>query len=364
MNITEICLDQTNLSESDILVLANLEKNLQFIADLTIADIFVDCLNKTHSEAIVVSQAMPQNEGASLYSKSVIGMPVYRENEPAVFHVFESGIPVRDLKGTTQENIMVKQDVVPIKANNGRVIGVLIRERDIQSSIIQEKKFNELARRQEERSEMFFSSDRMSDTDKIAIREAHHRVKNSLQLVASIMNIQAQQSHDPKVRLLFEENIARVLSIASTHDIMSMGELTKNILLCDLLIRVADNMETLIRDTHHVKISVESSNVFVGSDAAISIALITNELISNSILHGFNDGNGNIHISIHGGSLYSSVCVEDDGHGFDTEAVDFKRLGLRLVSTMVRDKLKGDFFISSSEKGTRASFSFKVLESR
>lgn len=363
MSLRSLCEEHTTLSSGDIEILLGVESSLQLIANITASDAFIDCMGTGGDSALVVAQAQPECGRESLYKGSVVGMPVLRKNEPAVFHALESGCPVRDLKAVTQENASVKQDVVPIMgAGNSRVIGVLIRERDISESIMQEKKFHELARRQEDKN---FHNGRETDKEdfhRAAIREMHHRVKNSLQLVASIMNLQAGQFDDPEVRKIFEENNARVLSIAATHDIISLsgsGENAEKISLFNLLSGVARNLEMIASLTRRVRIEIEGEDVEVDSDIASSIALVANELVSNSIRHGYGEGEeGLVSIAIHRGSLNTAVWVEDDGRGFDRGAMR-ENLGLRLVSLTVRERLNGDFFISSSDRGTRASFSFK-----
>ena len=359
MSLLDLCRAHTLLQAEDVEILSGVESNLQLIANLTAADAFIDCMDLTGREAVVVAQARPEYGRASLYKGSVVGMPVLRKNEPAVFHALESGYPVRDLKAITQESVSVKQDAVPIRGTDPhKVIGVLIRERDISSSILQEKKFHELARQQEDRSDLGLPGSG-NDFHRAAIREMHHRVKNSLQLVASIMNLQAKQSQDPEVRRVFEENNARVLSIAATHDIISLSGTIESVSLFSLLSSVARSLEMIASVTRHVEIVVEGEDEEIDSDIASSVALVANELVSNSIQHGYREGErGCISISIHRGNLHTTIWVEDDGGGFDQESTQ-GHLGLRLVSLTVRDKLNGDFLISSSEKGTRASFSFK-----
>ncbi|MDR1133210.1 MAG: sensor histidine kinase [Synergistaceae bacterium] len=358
MNASEICRAKTILSDDDISIIESMEANLQVVADLTASDIFVDCLAKNGNESVVVSQAKPRYGCVSMYEGSVVGMPVYRENEPAVFYAFESGMPVRDLKAVTQENVTVKQVVVPIKTDESHIIGVLISERDISVNIMHEKKFNELARRQEELNGMRFQPDR--DAGDMAAREMHHRVKNGLQLLASVMNLQARQSKNPDVKRLFESNTARVLSIASTHDIITKNGVTGNLSLLEVLKRIIDNLTRLTESSRSIEIDIEGTDATVNADIASSVALVVNELVSNSIMHGYEDGDkGRIRVNIHKGGLDTSIWIEDDGRGFDRQFQKDGQLGLFLVRETVRDKLGGDFFISSSEKGTRASFSFK-----
>ena len=114
---------------------------------------------------------------------------------------------------------MVRQDAVPIQGEDGSVIGILIGERDISKDIRREQKYEAMARQP-----VAFGSV-ASRTESTAVRnarrEVHHRVKNHLQLIASIMNIQARKSESEEVKQAFRENIARVQSIASINEILT-----------------------------------------------------------------------------------------------------------------------------------------------
>jgi two-component sensor histidine kinase len=124
-------------------------------------------------------------------------------------------MPIRDLKAITQENKAVKQDVVPIRNRQGQVIAVLIREKDVSESISTSKKLDEVARTAGQLTETTIKE------GSVAMKEIHHRIKNNLQTVASILNIQARRSSSEELRNALKENISRVLSIAAIHDILT-----------------------------------------------------------------------------------------------------------------------------------------------
>ena len=117
------------------------------------------------------------------YRSRVVGCYAKREDEPAVYRAMETKSPVRDIRAVTHEERTVRQDVVPISDDDGRLIGVLIGERDISDDIRQEQKYEALVRRAEKGDFIHVSP------EDAARREVHHRVKNHLQLIASIMNI-------------------------------------------------------------------------------------------------------------------------------------------------------------------------------
>jgi hypothetical protein len=134
--LRELCELHTDLSNEEIKMLKDIEKSLSITSNLVRADIFIDCLIRNSDTAIVVSEAKPCNN-LSLYKNSVVGQLAFRINEPAVIRTLEIGIGSTDLKAITQENIMVKQNTVPIKNNQGKVIAVLIMEKDITEDVNQ-----------------------------------------------------------------------------------------------------------------------------------------------------------------------------------------------------------------------------------
>ena len=96
------------------------------------------------------------------------------------------------------------------------------------------------------------------------------------------------------------------------------------------------------------------------SDIATSVALIINELLQNSLKYAFRGGeNGQVRIVVNQGELYSRIQVIDNGGGFDVNNTEQNRLGLSIVQTLVKDKLRGTMEIESSPAGTCATFDFK-----
>lgn len=361
MTLRQLCELHTALEEQDILMLEHTADMLPLIADLTGSDLFIDIFSPDFSMAFVAAQVKPRY-ASSLYDRSVVGLAARREDEPAVYHAVELGAPVRDLRAVTQQGSSVRQDVAPIFRNN-TVIGVLIREKDISSTLLQNRKYDALKKQVEDGSGVSFLHG--GDMDITAMQEANHRIKNSLQLVSSILSIQARQAPTDEIRRLFMENTNRVNAIASTHDIIfksadsaGVGEVSVK----NLLHQLAHNLTMIASANRSIEVGVRGEDIAVSAGSAPSIALVVNELVSNSIRHGYPEKKaGTITITLHPGALYSSISVDDDGCGFDsTRGPASEGLGICISMLTVRDKLGGELHMHSSDRGTRALFDFKM----
>lgn len=354
-----LCQSVGKLSPDDIDRIEEVKKQLPLIADLTNADVFLDILAE-EGKALVVAQARP-TRGISSYKKNIVGEYALPDMEPAVFHAFRIGMPVCDLKAITQEGQTVRQNVAPICNDEKAVIAVLIREKDISDELQHEKKYEELARKYEDSEPSVRAIRNDNEQTEIALREMHHRVKNNLQLVASILNLQAQKAENAEIKLIFRENVSRVLSIASIHDMLvySLGDMNE-ISSKALMEKLRHNLIVLIPPEKQIFLEMSADEFPLEADTATSVALVITELVTNAFFHAFtNRGDGHVSVALNCGKLFHTVTVQDNGIGFDVEKRRKDSLGLNIVHAMVRDKLKGRVYISSGENGTKVSFDFK-----
>lgn len=358
MTIREICWERTALSDAAVTRLEEAAASMQYIADLTGTDIFIDCLDRAGQTAIVVAHARPSGMD-SAYQLTVIGQTALQEKEPAVYHALETGMAVRDLKAVTQENRTVRQAVLPIRDDGGRVIGVLIQEKDISQTITREKKFQELARERESHTASMLGL-AAGDSHNVAMQEIHHRVKNNLQMVASILNIQARRSADPQMKRAFQENTARVLSIAAIHDILTSTDDGDSVALRPLLEKLRRNLQSMMPQGQEILITIRGDEASVSSEKASSIALVVNELLTNALEHGFpGRQKGRITVTLLRGRETSGITVEDDGVGFSPGEKRTESFGLEIISLIVQDKLGSKLQIQSGPDGTKAMFGFR-----
>lgn len=346
---------RAELTASECEQLTQLAQTQQHSADLFGADIFIDCLDKETDEMYVAAQFSPSLE-LSVYKERVVGKTAGRENEPAVYHAMESGMPVRDLKAVTQENKTVRQDALPVRScESGKVIAVLISERDVSRDVNRERKYEELARRAgQDAAEV---TEPVAPND-VALREIHHRVKNNLQMVASIMNLQSRRTKNAEVRRAFRENTARVLSIAAIHDMLTRSD-NAPVALKRLFDKLRLNLQSIFCESRPVDIIIEGDELYASPNHATDIALVVNELVSNSLEHGFSEKQrGEIRVLLNAGVRFNTITVRDNGSGFDLSHHKSESLGFSIVTLTVRDKLGGELHFSSDKNGTIASFDF------
>lgn len=190
------------------------------------------------------------------------------------------------------------------------------------------------------------------------IREIHHRVKNNLQSVASLLRLQSRRSNSELVQTEFAASINRIITIATVHEVFALQSWDK-IDLIELSQRLMEGLvESYLPAEQDVETIVEGSQLFLSSKKAVPLALVINELLTNSLKYGVSQvesGKLKMSISEVNHSLY--ITVEDNGPGFETKNVSekSKHLGLQIVESLIRDQLGGIFTIERLDEMTRAT---------
>lgn len=195
----------------------------------------------------------------------------------------------------------------------------------------------------------------------VAIKEIHHRVKNNLQMIASLLRLQTRRTDQELTKQVLRESMNRVLSIATTHELLAKSGVDE-VMLGEVIINIKNNaIRYFAPQSLSLELTVDGDDFKVDSDIATSVALIINELLQNSLKYAFNGRNsGSIRIKVSKGELYSQISIVDNGLGFNIENyTQNEHLGLNIVQTLVRDKLNGQLKIISNENGTNVTFDFK-----
>ncbi len=173
----------------------------------------------------------------------------------------------------------------------------------------------------------------------ILLKEIHHRVKNNLQVVSSLLRLQAAGIKDEATAALFYESQTRVRSMALIHEeLYQAGNLARVDFASYLRRLLPDLARTYRADaSEKIDLKIEAQDVSLPVDRAIPCGLIVNELITNALKHAFPDGRpGNILVRLEAQAEQTLLAVRDDGVGFPPD-LDFRQsrsLGLQLICTL------------------------------
>jgi two-component sensor histidine kinase len=179
----------------------------------------------------------------------------------------------------------------------------------------------------------------------VMLKEIHHRVKNNLQIMTSLLNLQQHRIADTGIRELFAATQRRIRSMALVHEKLYHSSDLAVIAMEDYVHAIAEELLRAVGKPG-VVISSAKTDVSMGVDHAIPCGLILNELLTNSLMHGFPDGRtGEIAVSVtrEGPDVYLLV-VRDNGVGFPA-TFDMKlsdTLGLLIIRSLV-DQLDGSY---------------------
>ncbi len=198
----------------------------------------------------------------------------------------------------------------------------------------------------------------------VLLKEVHHRVKNNLQIISSLLNLQIPYIKDVQANALFKESQNRIISMALIHEKLYESESLARIDLAGYIRSLTDNLfQSYGAARLAVRPEIDVANVTLDIDTVIPCGLIINELISNALKHAFPDswrqtgGTGEIRIDLHRDTGRRLVlAVTDNGvglpEGFDVQKCE--SLGLKLVGVLVR-QLRGVLQIRPGD-GTGAGF--------
>jgi two-component sensor histidine kinase len=218
-----------------------------------------------------------------------------------------------------------------------------------------------------ENAQLYREARHSVETASTLLQEMHHRVRNNLQTVAALLSIQIRQEPDTPSAEHLREAVSRIQAIAAVHDLLSDEERLSGVTIDAVARLVAEEARsTIIRPGLKVDFEIARSDIRVPSKQATVLALLTNELVSNAVIHGFKEReHGRIEIRTSRRGSIATVEVENDGvripDGFDPSLS--RGLGMRIVQRLVSSDLGGEFTIESTETGTVARIVFPLVES-
>lgn len=208
-------------------------------------------------------------------------------------------------------------------------------------------------------TERKMAEEAMEKMEKFRIKEIHHRIKNNLQVISSLLSLQAETFRDRDVLEAFRESQNRVFSMALIHEELYKGESTDALDFAAYLRKLtADLFHSYKLGSGKIELKLDLEQVYLGMDTAIPLGIIVNELLSNALKHAFPAGSGGeIHVKLSKNGSFAAnydsagpgqsctdeedfnyvLTVEDNGKGIPDE-IDFQNadsLGLQLVNILV-----------------------------
>jgi PAS domain S-box-containing protein len=235
--------------------------------------------------------------------------------------------PITDLKGDQRGVVIIVQDVT-LQRGMTRELQRLVKERtaDLEADI-------ELRKEAEQRIRGALAE------KEILVKELHHRVKNNLQIISSMLNLQAKKMKDPVLQQALKESLNRIRTLSAVHEKVLSSQDLSRIDLKAYVRHLVNNLLALYAvKPGSITVTVEIPDIFVDINTAIPLGLVLNELVANSLKHAFPDGRtGEVAITIRDEDRALAISCGDDGigmpPGYDWENPD--TVGLILVISLV-----------------------------
>jgi len=187
----------------------------------------------------------------------------------------------------------------------------------------------------------------------VLLREIHHRVKNNMQIISSLLNLQSRYLNDKEAVNILKESQNRVKSMSIVHEELYRSVDLSKIDFAEYIRRLLSGLFSSYGvNSEFIKSNIDVENIFLDIDTAVPCGLIINELVSNSLKYAFLYEKGEISVRFYLKDKKNALIVKDNGIGFPKD-VDFKNtntLGLQLVNTLV-EQLCGEIELYGG-KGT------------
>ena len=193
------------------------------------------------------------------------------------------------------------------------------------------------------------------------LKEIHHRVKNNLQVVSSLLSLQSNTVDNAQTRKLLRESQDRIHAMALVHERLYRSNDFAGIDVKGYLSDLVEHLRTSYR-TERLGVTVDCDQVFVSLDTAIPLGLIVSELVTNAFKHGFPNGASGL-VKVTARATGTSACmlvVEDNGTGMPTGLAvgTTSSLGLHLVNILV-EQIEGQVTVKN-DNGAHFAITFPL----
>jgi len=277
-------------------------------------------------------------------------------------HEYQVTLDILTIKGADSATIVILNNITERKRAEKAIRSAhnelerRVKERTEQLSNANEQLRDEIAERQGAEEKLTASL----KEKEVLLKEIHHRVKNNLQMIDSLLNLQSAKIKDAGLASVLKESQSRIRSMALVHEKLFQSESLSKISFGEYIKGLTSHLFQLYgMNNNYVNLITDLEDIFLDIDTAIPCGLIINELVSNCLKHAFLNGmDGEIRIGLHEGDTHKiTLTVCDNGIGIpkDLDIESTKSLGLKLVKLFV-DQIDGSIEINRTV-GT----SFKIL---
>lgn len=198
----------------------------------------------------------------------------------------------------------------------------------------------------------------------ILLKEVHHRVKNNLQIIASLLHLEADNLKDEHIKAILFGLEEKVYAMAMVHEMVYSNETFSAVSMADYLYRLAESLESYHSLTIPVYLSVDADDVQLPLDRAITCALIIVELVTNAFKYAFREKTeGHIHIILMSQEGIYKLVVQDDGSGFERKDAVSLQDGSgtgSIIMQALTSQIKGSLHRDTGPNGTRVEIDFPM----
>lgn len=188
----------------------------------------------------------------------------------------------------------------------------------------------------------------------VLLREVNHRVGNSLQIITSLLHLQANSSNDEHVKTALTNAMGRVAAIAQVHRRLYTSQDLKTVMLNQYLEALLEDLRRSAEGNRMSRLTLKAEPAEIDPDRAVAIGIIVNELVMNAVKYAYPDGAGPIHVELRSCEEGLKLTITDDGVGLEVkmENPHSTGMGQRIVSAMAT-KLNTKVERDPSHRGTR-----------
>lgn len=242
----------------------------------------------------------------------------------------------------------VKERTTEISRANEKLVKEIIERKQIENALreSEEKSLSSLAEKE------------------VLLREIHHRVKNNMQIIQSLINLQSKKTVDAELRQALKDSNSRIKSMSLIHETLYRSENLATLDLDKYFRQLATHLIKLYtRARNRIEIEYDIDALVLDMDCSIACGLIVNELVTNALKYAFDDGApGKVTISLQRvGKDKAKLSVVDNGKGLPrlVKKVPQHTLGLKIVTMLAEDQLQGRMAIDGAS-GAKYQIEFPV----